>query len=380
MRRSRISGHVEQICDFVTTQWTTDRRLIQGAEKLQCILDDLDRRASQKSPQDYRRTNRYPFREMELLVEIEQHAGSWVRYRVTSRNLSKGGIGILVGHYVYVGRRCVVHLPTRDGELHAVPGNIVRCRYLQQTGTVYEIGVQFDEQIEIGLYHTAFDKLRMLLVDSEAETIAAMARFSKRMNLAVTAARDAYQAVEAALTRRFDFMLLDTDLPKISGLVVVHALRQRGLTMPMIVATYPPEPGTLDKCLRIGCNALYEKPLQRNDLAAIVRAVSTEPQISTMGSDPDIAELVDIFVENLPETLRKMETCYLAGDTQGLLKLVRRIKGEGSAYGFDRICRAAKTLEDYIEGEVPLPVIREGMTELYKYCFAVQPIGGAAVP
>src|SRR5690606_15247193 len=123
----------------------------------------------------------------------------------------------------------------------------------------------------------------------------------------------------------------------LDGLAATRLLRRLGCALPIVALTARTAPGDVDDCLAAGCDAFSPKPIDAEVLLALVRelvhngsrrgasngadAPSSSPRESRTGTtpvpfgieanaadalhsdfadDPDMAELIDAFVGNLP--------------------------------------------------------------------------------
>jgi len=84
----------------------------------------------------------------------------------------------------------------------------------------------------------------------------------------VRTAADPEEGLRAVLDDPPDLILLDLELPYLSGFEVLEALRadeaSRGI--PVIIITGRSEGDTYERCRRIGFEAFASKPLKREDL------------------------------------------------------------------------------------------------------------------
>ncbi len=116
----------------------------QTAEALQ----GMGQRAHGEVTEERRQTPRLPYQQfprLNVLLENE-HKGRRT-YGLAPRNLSRAGISLLHGKFVYGGTNCIAGLRTLDGQITPVHGKVIWCRLV--TGRVHELGVQFDEPIDI---------------------------------------------------------------------------------------------------------------------------------------------------------------------------------------------------------------------------------------
>ena len=93
----------------------------------------------------------------------------------------------------------------------------------------------------------------------------------KQMGLHVTVVADGNEAVEKALAREFDLILMDIQMPTMNGYEATRALRKEGITTPIIALTANAMQGDDEKCLEAGCDDYLPKPLDRAQLLEKVR-------------------------------------------------------------------------------------------------------------
>lgn len=79
---------------------------------------------------------------------------------------------------------------------------------------------------------------------------------------------DGEQALEVAITRRPDLVLLDVTMPKLDGWEVLHFMRQRPETaeIPVMMLTTAAQKIDLDHGASLGCNDYLTKPFAPVDL------------------------------------------------------------------------------------------------------------------
>ncbi|MFH1033009.1 MAG: response regulator [Pseudomonadota bacterium] len=76
------------------------------------------------------------------------------------------------------------------------------------------------------------------------------------------------------LRTKLDCILLDLLMPHLDGLEFLAALRQEGLTTPVIVHTADIQEKTRQRCLELGAKDFLNKPPRREALLAAVQAVT----------------------------------------------------------------------------------------------------------
>lgn len=66
---------------------------------------------------------------------------------------------------------------------------------------------------------------------------------------------------------------------------------------------------------------------------------------SEFRDDPDMVELVGMFLDELGPRVESMRGAWEAGDAEGLKRIAHQIKGAAGGYGYPSISRAAQRLE-----------------------------------
>ncbi len=71
----------------------------------------------------------------------------------------------------------------------------------------------------------------------------------------------------------------------------------------------------------------------------------SEPLVSTLGDDPDLAELVDEYVAALAGRMQEIDRAAAAGDRRRIEVLAHQIVGSAGMHGFQSIGEAARRVE-----------------------------------
>lgn len=84
--------------------------------------------------------------------------------------------------------------------------------------------------------------------------------------------------------------------------------------------------------------------------------------------DPDLAQLFEGFVRELPERAEAMERLLEREDLGGLLVEAHQLKGTAGAYGFPWISEAAAALESVVRAREALDTVRLQVREVASLC------------
>jgi HPt (histidine-containing phosphotransfer) domain-containing protein len=72
---------------------------------------------------------------------------------------------------------------------------------------------------------------------------------------------------------------------------------------------------------------------------------SPYPVYSTLAADPMLGELVDLFMQEMPERINALETLAEARDWNQLARTAHQLKGAAGSYGFAEVTPCAARLE-----------------------------------
>lgn len=99
---------------------------------------------------------------------------------------------------------------------------------------------------------------------------------------------------------------------------------------------------------------------------------SHAPIYSPLGADPDFADLVDMYVDEMPERATKLQELYAAAAWDDLRRLAHQIKGAAGSYGFPQITPAAGRLEMSILQARSSNEIESELDSLLSLCNAIR--------
>jgi DNA-binding response OmpR family regulator len=117
------------------------------------------------------------------------------------------------------------------------------------------------------------EKESILVVEDEEKIRLALADFLEFHNFEVTEAADGLEAERAVAGRRFDLIMLDLMLPKISGEQLCAKWRNDGLQTPIIMLTAKGQEKEKVAGLNLGADDYITKPFSLEELLARINAV-----------------------------------------------------------------------------------------------------------
>lgn len=99
-------------------------------------------------------------------------------------------------------------------------------------------------------------------------------------------------------------------------------------------------------------------------------SASSAPLISTISNDPDMAELISFFTDEMADRAETISNAARQNDIQQLRMLAHQLKGSATGYGFEPISKSAATLEQRIDTSLPddITPIKQEIDELIDLC------------
>jgi two-component system alkaline phosphatase synthesis response regulator PhoP len=146
---------------------------------------------------------------------------------------------------------------------------------------------------------------KILLVEDEEDLSLTLADRLENEGYAVEAAMDGETAVEMGVNGSYDLIILDVMLPRKNGFDVCRDLRQKNITIPILMLTAKGE--TIDKVigLKLGADDYLTKPFEITEMLARVEALLRRSPLSiTPQNLPDQYSFDSITVD-----LRRTEVC-----------------------------------------------------------------------
>lgn len=114
---------------------------------------------------------------------------------------------------------------------------------------------------------------KVLIVDDEPSIVTLLTFNLEKEGYVVTAATDGNKGLELALTKEFDFIILDIMLPGIDGIEITKKLRQEKKETPILLLTAKDD--TIDRILglEIGADDYLTKPFSPREVLARMKAI-----------------------------------------------------------------------------------------------------------
>jgi PAS domain S-box-containing protein len=184
-------------------------------------------------------------------------------------------------------------------------------------------------------------------------------------------------AVERAAQEPFDIILMDVQMPEMSGLEATAAIREAerhtGQHIPIVALTARAMAGDREDCLTAGMDAYVSKPVRAEELFSTMDAMTSsqtpaaEPLPPTPAPSPDqkntgsvdlsallagfggradlVKEVIDVFLVDAPAMLIRLNEAARASNAADLAAAAHAIKGSAGLFSQGEVYDHARDLE-----------------------------------
>ena len=258
-------------------------------------------------------------------------------------------------------------------------GSIEGVERICPTESELELSEEREEHLAIHL-----PNLRVLLVDDGEENRDLMSLILQEAGTTFDTAENGLEAMEKALSKEWDVILMDMQMPIMDGYTATSRLREQGYDKPIIALTAHAMEQAEQECLNAGCTGFLTKPVDFDKLIGTLAEiagieVSSEvvspttsmkpadqlnlatdskddeavpkdedqgPIVSTLPTHKErFREIVEQFVGRLDERFDAIEQLLEQGDAGQLAESGHSLKGASGNCGFSQMAELASELE-----------------------------------
>jgi CheY-like chemotaxis protein len=180
----------------------------------------------------------------------------------------------------------------------------------------------------------------------------------RRTGAEVIVANNGQEAVERAQETEFDLVLMDMQMPVMSGLDATRMLRLTGFDQPILALTANATESDRKEAIEAGCDGFLTKPIeQANFFAALSSHLPAATSASVAASAPrrepppvdaEFAALQQNFYRELPERLAVIQQACEQENWAELRSKAHQLKGVAGSFGLPEASRLCGRIEQQI--------------------------------
>ncbi len=184
--------------------------------------------------------------------------------------------------------------------------------------------------------------MRVLVIEDEHKIAQFIKTGLEIESWAVDLAFDGEAGLDLATTEKYDVLVIDLMLPKLSGIEIIHILRDKEhIHTPILILTAKGATGDKVECLNAGADDYLVKPFVFAELVARIRALSRRPLTQTEG----VLQQSNLIVDTIRhEVSRNKKKITLSKREYSLLEFL--LKHKGKVKSKDEIIQNVWSYED----------------------------------
>jgi len=213
--------------------------------------------------------------------------------------------------------------------------------------------------------------LRVLVAEDNATNQKLVSALLDQQGHTATVVGNGTLAVQRAAQEPFDVILMDVQMPEMSGIEATAAIRKQeegtGRHLPIVALTARAMAGDREQCLAAGMDAYVAKPVRAAELFSAIdtaiagtplsqrSALSPETTVSSVnvsallsgfgGRSDLVAEVIDVFLADAPVMLTRLRHAGAGADAGELAAAAHAIKGSAGLFSQGEAYERARALE-----------------------------------
>ena len=218
--------------------------------------------------------------------------------------------------------------------------------------------------------------LRVLVAEDNPTNQKLVSALLEQQGHRVSIVNNGRQAVERAAQEPFDLILMDVQMPEMSGLEATTAIREAerhtGRRIPIVALTARAMAGDREQCLAAGMDAYVSKPVRPEELFSAIDAITgsrapTAPSPEAPAPAPDqkkvgsvdcsvllagfggrgdlVKKVIDVFLIDAPVMLARLNQAARTSNAADLAAAAHAIKGSAGLFSQGEAYDAARALE-----------------------------------
>lgn len=179
----------------------------------------------------------------------------------------------------------------------------------------------------------------------------------KRMGADVTTADNGAEALELALKKPYDLIYMDMQMPIMSGIEAVKALKENNYQGAIVALTANATKDDRNTCIDAGCIDYLTKPVNMTSLHRITarflhskeRKLADDAMIpihsELLHNDSVVKDLLSDFINELSKMLIHIKMSFINENWSDMSSTIHDLKGMGGGFGYPQLSELSEKIE-----------------------------------
>lgn len=195
----------------------------------------------------------------------------------------------------------------------------------------------------------------VLLTEDNIDNQRLVSMYLKKLGTKVTIANNGKEALDMVNQKDFDLILMDMQMPIMNGIDATKKLREFGYEKPIIALTANAMKDDIETSYQAGCSDFIAKPINQQmflesiskylEPAELTDEIATPISSSLLEEEPELIDLIQRFVNKLPERIDEIKQHYDEKKWDSLRQNIHDLKGVSGNFGFEELYKIAQNIE-----------------------------------
>ena len=188
------------------------------------------------------------------------------------------------------------------------------------------------------------------------------------------------QAVEKAMSGKFDLVFLDLQMPIMGGIEAIKRLREKGYTKPIVAMTANAMNKDKQDCLAAGFDDFVSKPVNITELYCVInkylQPIEADKELTSnttsvlTDKNSGLEDMVDSFIYRLPDIIKSINESVNDKKWNDLSSQLHQFRGITGVFGFPLLSQLTEEIEGFIDSK-DYPMVNAKLDGLNKVCWGL---------
>lgn len=195
---------------------------------------------------------------------------------------------------------------------------------------------------------------KILLAEDTVDNQALISLYVKQTGAELEIANNGEEAIQKALGKTFDLILMDMQMPRVDGIEAISTLRKTGYKGPIVTLTANALAADRDRSMTAGANGFLAKPIDVNEFYGVLNKYLQEKTASENNGEEKarvttgLDRLKEKFINDLPDRINKLNTALEKNSWQDIDQVSHYLKGVADTFGCPMITELSQNLNNAV--------------------------------